>query len=177
VSALVRIRDGATGLRRPTRFTAPNPRELDTKITEAKYKANRGVAVASSKLTLSELLEQWIEHTERRLAASTIYTRCGIFRARIEPQLGTIRLDRLTPIAIEQCLTNEYKLGYKPSTIEQTYRLLRMMLNDAVRWGYIGTNVAAKVRAERPSRRANDMGRGQKYAPSSTSSRTISSTG
>jgi integrase len=100
-------------------------------------------------MTVSEFFATRFEHLEGRVAPSTQFTRHGIFRNRIEPELGAIRLDRLTPVTIERCLTRELRAGHKASTVDRTFSLLRMALNAAVQWGFIASNVAKKVRPPR----------------------------
>ena len=68
-----------------------------------------------------------------------------LLRLHVIPDLGHIRLDRITASQVATLLRNKQAAGLAPKTINHIRGTLRAALNQAVRWRLIAHNPAAAV--------------------------------
>lgn len=87
---------------------------------------------------LGEYGSQWI--AEHRLSSRTRDLYAGLFRLHIEPFLGHLPLDQITPEAVRSWRARLRDSGRSESTAAKGYRLLRAILNTAVDDGRIARN-------------------------------------
>ena len=134
--------------------------------------ASRGNVVGSRQYTVKEFAEMWIQDypTTAGLSPVTVEGYRGLLEGRIYSSLGHIKLSQLSPQQItrfynklltENCKNNG-RTG-KPltaSTVLHYHRVLRAMLNTAVRWGIIANNPALKANVPK-----NDARRMKVYDP------------
>lgn len=117
----------------------------------------RGEAVISSQITLRELAGQYLEDHATAAALSEA-TKAGyrlLLEGRILPVLGNQIVQKITPKTISGFYTKLYRteaMGnhtdgktLSASTVMHYHRLLRAMLNYAVKCGYIATNPVERV--------------------------------
>jgi integrase len=70
------------------------------------------------------------------------------------PELGKVRLEKLSPAHIQNLITHKLAEGLSASTVVAIRNVLRNALNRASRWGLVARNVATLVdvpRIERPA--------------------------
>lgn len=116
---------------------------------EERGRQNLGLAIASEKLTVREYLAGWMEHKKPpRLEESTWLRYEQLLRLHLLPMLGSTELRKLRPRAIQACYAAMEKKGLSARTALQAHAILHGALDQAVRWEYIGHNVADAV--ERP---------------------------
>ena len=136
--------DPATGrYRRVIRtIKATSKREVKAALTDLEAAVAAG-KVAFDDMTLSELLERWMEHiTGLGRAETTLYHYQQYIDREIAPVLGAIRLSKLKALDIDRLYTKLRKRGLAPATIRQVHAILRASLNQAERWGLVQRNVA-----------------------------------
>jgi integrase len=105
-------------------------------------------AVIGSKESVGALLDDWLETLHRNdLAITTVESYRSRAEIQIRPELGHIRLDRLTVRDIDTFYTRMSET-LSPRTLQLTHSVLRCALRQAVDWGWIPTNPAD--RAKRP---------------------------
>lgn len=120
-------------------------------------KAKRGEVVSSRQYTFQDFAEMWIQEypPAAGLSPKTVEGYRLLLEGRLYKALGHIKLHQLTP----QQITRFYRLmleedgkgnrgnGKKltASTVLHYHRLLRSMLNTAVKWGIIASNPAQKA--------------------------------
>ena len=75
-----------------------------------------------------------------------------VIRLHINPGLGRIALQRLTPAEVQHWLKERQRFWAGPRTCQYARAILRSALAQAVRWGYITRNVAALVDSPRVPR-------------------------
>jgi len=99
--------------------------------------------VVAADLELRELLERWVAHI-RGLGRSdaTLYNYEGFIERNINPALGSKRLSKLSALDIDRLYSRLTKQGLAPATVRQVHAILRASLNQAMRWGLVGRNVA-----------------------------------
>lgn len=106
--------------------------------------------------TVKVLLDHWLEHLETQgRAAKTIEGYRSLVRARLEPGLGSIRLDRLTPADLDRFYRALLDDGLSRMSIRHCHAALSTALRQAVKWGWIERSPAD--RASPPPVRATEI--------------------
>jgi integrase len=113
-----------------------------------------GQLATPTRCTLAEWVEQWFDLMEPTWRPSTQ----TIYRHALSPimsQLGHMRLDKLTPLALAGTLVALRRQGRGSRSLEQTYIYLRGCLARAVALGLLSTNPLDRV--QRPRHAARDL--------------------
>ncbi|WP_194928799.1 tyrosine-type recombinase/integrase [Pseudactinotalea sp. HY158] len=138
--------DPLTGKARRRTVTSKSRNVVIGKLRELRAELDRAGDMPTSSPRLSEWLEQWDGRhlaTLKPKAASAYRT---AIRNYIDPSIGKIRLDRLTPADVHRMhdyITDTRRLS--TSTANQAHRTLRKALTDAQRQGIVTRNVATLV--------------------------------
>ncbi len=74
-------------------------------------------------------------------------------RDHIVPDVGSIRLGKLSAAHIQALLNRKLGSGLSPRTVRHIHTVLRRALNQAVKWGMLPRNVATLVELPRLKRR------------------------
>jgi integrase len=114
-------------------------RELANMIAEA----NRG-GTATGAETVSDLLEQFLEHAEtvRHRSATTLREYRRITDKVITPELGKIRLAKLTARDLDLLYGRLSKRGNKATTVRRVHALIGASLAQGKKWQLVRENVA-----------------------------------
>jgi integrase len=115
----------------------------------------QGAWVESSKQTLAEYLDYWLEHVHKPAIGSTTYAGYRYtLNSRIIPALGHIQVQKLTMRQVQMfysdLLTNERLSGAR---VRNIHRLLRMALEHAVHEGLVTKNICQEVKLPRSEKR------------------------
>ena len=86
------------------------------------------------------------------MRASTYESYAGVVRHHLIPDLGRIRLSRLTPDEVQGMLNRKLEAGLSPRRVDYLRGILHRALNQALRWGLVGRNVAGLVRSPKQVR-------------------------
>ena len=109
---------------------------------------NEDVYQAPTKITLSEFFRDWVEKSARiKLKVQTVELYECCFRLYIEPHIGKLPLQNVTPLAI-QAVYATLTGGAKPisaQTVKNAHTALRSCLKQAVRWRLLAFNPAVDV--------------------------------
>jgi integrase len=119
-----------------------------------------------TKLTVGELLDEWLEVRRPNLEPSTFAEYRRIAEHRIKPHLDRYRVRDLRPNHVARMLAELRKpganrrtktrgRGLSETSLQHTYTTLRSALDYAIRQRIITHNVMADV--DRPRRQANEM--------------------
>lgn len=108
-----------------------------------------GVYQEPAKVTLAQFFkEEWLEKSARiKLKVNTVELYERVFRLYIEPHIGNLLLQNVTPLAI-QGVYAQLRSGPKPispQTVKNAHTALRSALKQAVRWRYLTFNPAVDV--------------------------------
>ena len=152
---------GPDGKRRQARVTFHGTRrEAERELTRLLREKDLGLSLEPSRLTLGQLLEKWLEYAKPNLAAQTWERYALIIEKHLVPALGVVLLTRLSPLQIQAYYAEAAKTtrpGWKKPiatrTILHHHRLLRQVLQQAVKWRLLSVNPADAVDAPRPPRR------------------------
>lgn len=136
--------------------------EADEALQEARLKYRNHEAVGSRGLpTLSVFAHGWLEGL--RLENSTIAGYSKIVRNHIDPHIGAIALDKITPSRISKLYRDLLERGRKdskglglslsPATVHKVHLVVASVLDSAVDDGLISSNPARKPSVKPPSGR------------------------
>lgn len=149
--------------RRQTVYGATRAAAL-AKLDALKAAARGGTLVAPNRLTVNGLLDEFLRAIQvSARSAGTYRTYETAARLYLRPHLGDLRVATLKPAhltrAYAQLLTGGLSrrsrtrpagAGLSPTTVAQAHNTLHLALEMAVRWRYVGRNVADDVEPPRP---------------------------
>ncbi len=97
-------------------------------------------------MTVGRWLDYWLENTIRPFrAVSTCYGYQKIIDNHLAPALGSLRLQALTAVHLQQYMTQKLSEGLSPNTIRKHHTLISTALRLAVRQNMLSRNVAECV--------------------------------
>jgi integrase len=143
-----------TPLGRPARryFYAATQREAHARVLEALRVLEAGGTLGDDRLTIGQLLAQWLEHVRPTVRPRTWRSYEGIVRVHLAPTLGHLRLRHLRPDHVERLLGEQHDAGLSPRTCAYLRVVLRCALNLAVKWQLVSRNAAALANPPRLAR-------------------------
>lgn len=100
---------------------------------------------AESKQKLRDYLNTWIENYKPNLRPSTYNGYYGLIRNHINPILGEVRLNALTPAMIDDMIRQLFDRDLAQNTVRYCQRILSVSLGCAVKYGYIDNNPARNI--------------------------------
>ena len=92
--------------------------------------------------TVAAFLESWLARVELRLRPSTFERYRELIRVHVIPELGQIRLEKLTADEVQRLCRGIHDRGRAPRTVASVRSVLRAALNDAKRQRLIAHNPA-----------------------------------
>ena len=126
-------------------FYGKTRKEVQDKLNRALYEQKQGILATGPQQTLSAFLEKWLEQVVKLTKRPNTYKG---YRSNVEhhliPSLGHIKLQKLT-IGHLQAFYAERSATLKPRTLSQINAALSSALDDALKQGFIGRNVAKLV--------------------------------
>ncbi|GAA4009348.1 site-specific integrase [Deinococcus rubellus] len=127
--------------------------EVRAKLDAIKQERERGTAAPSNaRLTVAEAVDRWLTYKARdlRLTTMTDYrTHCQKF---IVPKLGSVRLDKLTAMHVEDLLVSMLDSGQSAARATRCLKIVKMALSQAVDWELVGRNVAERIKPPKVQR-------------------------
>lgn len=119
-------------------------REAQDKLTIVKTELLHGTLCEPQRLTVAQYLEQWVEG-RISLHKTTLVDYKGVIRNHLNPHLGGIKLDKLTPMHVQRMLNEMKRNGASQQILKKTYTILHGALAQAARWRIVPRNVCAEV--------------------------------
>jgi integrase len=112
-------------------------RALQVQVQEGKQTGVSG--------TVGSLLEEWYAQASPRWSKKYAAGVRSILDHRWLPQLGKVKLQKLTPFDLDRCYRRWEAERLEPATIGQYHAVIRRALRQGVRWGWITANVASQA--------------------------------
>lgn len=144
--------DTPSGIKRRSVY-ARTKAEVVAKLKKAIAEADRGINFEAENLALAEYLERWLEDSVK---GSVWHTTCrdyrGHVRNHIAPEIGRVRLAKLTPAHVQALYRKKIGSGLASRTVNYIHATLHKALEQAVKWRLLPYNVsdtAVKPRQER----------------------------
>jgi len=153
VSYLVRVEhpaDPATGERRQHAKTYRTRKEAEAALARWITEVERGTAVDASKLTVAELLRQWLTGVaQHKVRPTSLEDYRHTIETHVVPALGGVAAQRLTPAQVQAFYAAKLAGGTGPRTVQLCHQRLSQALSWGMRMGLVVRNVCAVVDAPR----------------------------
>lgn len=121
--------------------------EAAAKLTAALKAVQENIPLPPERQAVGDYLTGWLDTTVRPSVRPMTYVSYeSIVRRHLVPELGQIHLARLTPADVQAMMNRKLAEGLSARRVDYLRAVLRRALNDALRWGLVGRNVAALVR-------------------------------
>ncbi|MCL4553244.1 MAG: site-specific integrase, partial [Candidatus Marsarchaeota archaeon] len=132
-------------------FYGATRQEVQRKMARAIVDLQKGLQLPSELLTVNAFLDQWLAECVHPPAVkpSTYTSYEGHVRLHIKPAIGRVRLSRLSPEQVQKMVREKIDQGLSPKTVRHIVTTLRTALNQALKWGLVGRNVASLVTVPR----------------------------
>lgn len=134
-------------------FYGETREEVSRRLKAALAALDKGEALPDDKVTVGKFLQTWLEGATPSLAPRTAISYAQVVRDHLEPQLGSLRLSRLTPLRVQKLMADLARAGVTPKSVVYARVVLRIALGRALKWGLVGRNAAALVDAPKVDRR------------------------
>lgn len=121
--------------------------EVLAKLQKAKQEQREGTLITGPQQTIHQYLEYWLENVCKppALRLSTYVKYSKLIHSYIMPELGQIRLQKLTPQRV-QAFYRKRSEKLAPKTVHSIHGVLHKALDDAVRWNLLARNVCDLVK-------------------------------
>jgi integrase len=123
-------------------------RLADDMLAKMVDKANRGNG-ANGTETVDDLLDRFLAHRKGRLSPTTIRAYESLAKRWVRPELGKVRLSKLTAMHLDSMYSKMTANGNTPATVRRAHALMSSSLVQARKWRLVESNVA--VDASPPS--------------------------
>lgn len=120
-------------------------RDADTELASLVAKAGQGQLNASA-ATVGDLLDRWLAHCESLgRSATTMQEYRRLVDKVVEPELGKVRLSKLTAANLDRLYAKLTAKGLKPTSVRRVHALIAAALHQAERWDLVDRNVARRA--------------------------------
>jgi integrase len=126
--------------------------EAEALLARRLHELNTGTFTPPAKMTVAAYLEKWLAHVNDQVRPSSFELYSGTCRRHIVPALGTIPLQKLTALRVQEFLDALRKGGRSARTVGQYRMVLRTALRQAVRWQLLARNPCDGAPAPRAER-------------------------
>jgi integrase len=129
---------GSEGGRRNRKyFYGATAAEVQEQLLRARSDHSQGLPVAHERLTVGQFLSRWLTESVKPSVRPRTYESYELtVRLQITPELGTIRLEKLTPQHVQAAINRKSRDGKLSSrSVAYVRTVLSQALNQAQRWG------------------------------------------
>jgi len=119
--------------------------EVRRKLRQALKNRDEGI-IPPSKMTVGNLLDEWLEDMRGDVSHRTWLNREGFARLHLKPTIGTKKLGTLTGDDVRKLYRQKLREGLASSTVKRIHELLKQALRYAMRLNYIHANPTADVK-------------------------------
>ena len=135
--------DPGTGKQIQRTISGKTQKEVAQKLKQVTHEIDQGTYHAPSKLSVGEWLNLWKSNYLANLKPRTVEIYNTAIRVHIQPALGAIKLDALTPQTLQSfynALTEKKQLA--PKSVKDIHGIVHKALQQAVSLGYLRLNPA-----------------------------------
>ncbi len=127
-------------------FYAKTRREVVTQLREAQRRAEYGTLESGRDQTLGNYLKDWLENCVRTtLKPRSWESYEERVRLHVLPDLGHVRLRKLTPQHLQRLYAQKLADGLASTTVNHVHFVISSALTQAMRWELVPRNVASLV--------------------------------
>jgi integrase len=152
VSYRIRIDKGLVEAKRkqPSQ-TFRTKKEAEAALAKWVSEVSGGTFVEPSDRTLGQYLTEWLETVSQSVRPPTLRRYRDLATRHVIPQIGSIRLDKLSALDLQRHYAERLRSGLSPTTVRMIHMILHHAIHQAVRWGILTRNVTELTN---PPRRA-----------------------
>lgn len=148
--AVIERRDPAIGERnRLTLGSYRLKKDAEKAVRDALTMRERGASVDPSKVTVAEVLEDWLRTKRTEVRPQTIAGYEIAIRKHIAPALGAVPVQKLSAAQLQKQYNAWNDAGVGARTIRTCHMRLSQALDQAMRHNLVTTNVCRSVRPPR----------------------------
>jgi integrase len=142
--ASLELGKGPNGKRQRKTLYGNTKRQVLAKLGVEQEALRKGLSTSGPEMTVGAWLDKWLDSLEPTgLKASTVRNYRDVVNFYVRPQVGYIRLGRLTPEDVEKMVRALAEAGRSTNTQRIARTVLRRSLNQALRRGYVSRNVVS----------------------------------
>jgi integrase len=130
------------GRRKRKHFYGVTAAAVREQLLKARSDHSRGLPVVVERQTVAQFLARWLETVEPSIAPRTHEHYEGVVRLHLTPELGRLRLDKLAPQHVQALLARKSAAGLSAQSVRHVRTILRVALNQALKWELVARNVA-----------------------------------
>jgi integrase len=120
------------------------------KMEKLTHDRRLGLLPASgSSPTVERFLKDWLASVKSSLRVRSYEAYNAIVENHLTPEIGRIKLEKLTPMHIQRLLDSKLEAGLSPRSVSAVKIVLGAALKQAVRWQMVARNVAYLVAGPR----------------------------
>jgi integrase len=149
--AAVTYRDGRRNRRKKVR--CKTQREAQSVLVKLLADLERGLVPLDERQTVGAFLASWIDSRRDKIRDTTWDSYEEVVRIFLTPDLGHIKLARLTPQQVEAFMRRMLNEGRSPGRARYARIVLRNALSHALRLGLVTRNAAAQAEPPRVERK------------------------
>lgn len=144
----IAVRDAAGRRQNQTIGTFDTKRAAQKAERDALVQYERGTLLGPDTTTVGELLDEWLKvEMPRTVRPENRQPYESIVRNHLTPTIGTVQARKLTVEHVEKLLADMQARGLSSSLMTKARMRLSSALQMGMRWGIVGTNVAAAAKA------------------------------
>ncbi len=118
-------------------------KEVTDKLAQVVRDMEAGLTLTADQITVAEYLERWLaDSVQPRLRPKTYRGYEQLVRLHLVPELGRLKLSKLTPMHVQRVMNAKLEAGLSKRTVQYMRAVLRAALAQAVRWRLLSTNAA-----------------------------------
>ncbi len=123
--------------------------EAATKLHALQQQHTQGTLTPPSRITVADYLAQWLQSSELTCKPSTVYGYRVVVQCHLIPELGSIKLQALSPTHLVRLYQQKRQAGLSPRRVQIIHAVIHRALAQAVKWRLVPRNVAADVQPPR----------------------------
>jgi len=133
----------SVGGRKRKSLYAETEREVRRRLRLALREQAAGIPPSDERLTVTGFLNRWLEEVAKPSVRPKTYLGYrGVVRDHLVPDLGHIKLAKLTPADVQHLLVRKLGDGHSVTYVAYMRTVLRIALGRALRWDLVRRNVA-----------------------------------
>ena len=151
--AALSFKDFTSGKNKRKYFYGKSREEVVAKQKEFELELGTGMHIEKNNASVKEYLSLWYNDVccSSGLKPSTLESYGYIINSGINPILGNIKLQDLSPERVQSFYAEKIHSGLSPKTVRNIHNVLHSALEQALKWKKIKINVTDLVKKPKPS--------------------------
>ena len=127
-------------------FYGKKREDVSTRLTAALSDLRKGIPIITERQTVGQFLDRWLEDCVKPKVRPNTYASYEVHvRLYLKPGLGRTNLAKLSPQQVQSYMNEQLSAGKSPGQVKYLRAVLRIALNQALKWNLVARNVASLV--------------------------------